>query len=116
MRPTMTTDPYSAGCDAAAVTSASRECLVAGLEGLPCLTRTVFMLHRLDDRPYDQIAWRCGISVDEVTLRMADALTGLGRSCDGDPTFFARIRRAMMPWRFAWARWRRERQDRQLGL
>ena len=90
--------------------------LAAAFDTLPGLTRAVFMLHRLDDLPYDEIAWRCGISVDEVTLRMADALTGIRRSCNGNPTLSSRARRALLPWSFAWARWRRERQDRQLGL
>lgn len=90
--------------------------LTAALDTLPCLTRAVFMLHRLDDLPYDEIAWRCGIAIDEVTLRMADALTGIRRSSDGHPSLAARARRAILPWRFTWARWRRERQDRELGL
>lgn len=96
--------------------SEAQQRIAVGLEGLPCLTRAVFLLHRLDDLAYDDIAWRCGISVDEVILRMADGLTGLRRFCDGDPTLLARIRRAMLPWRFAWALRRRERRDRQLGL
>ena len=90
--------------------------LATGLEGLPCLTRAVYLLHRIDAHSYDAIAWRCGISVDEVTLRMADALTGVRRSCGGDPTLSSRVRRALRPWRFAWMRLCRERQDRQLGL
>lgn len=94
----------------------TRQRIVAGLEGLPNLTRVVFLLHRLDDLPYDEIAWRSGISVDEVTLRMADALTSLRHSCDGDPRLSARVRRALLPWRFAWTRWRRQRQDRALGI
>jgi DNA-directed RNA polymerase specialized sigma24 family protein len=103
-------------CDAPSASSETQRRLAAGLEGLPCLTRAVFLLHRIDNHGYDAIAWRCGISVDEVTLRMVDALTGLRRSCDSDPTFAARVRRALLPWRYAWMRWRREWQDRFLGL
>lgn len=112
----MANDNAPTACDNETATSETQRRIVAGLEGLPCLTRAVFMLHRLDDQPYDAIAWRCGISVDEMTLRMADALTSVRRSCDGDPTLGAQCRRALLPSRFAWAQWRRERQDRRLGL
>lgn len=105
-----------AACDMPFATSETQRRFAIGLEGLPCLTRAVFLLHRLDDLSYDDIAWRCGISEDDVMLRMAEALTGVRRACDGDPTVLARVRRALLPWRLEWARWRRERQDRQLGL
>jgi DNA-directed RNA polymerase specialized sigma24 family protein len=108
-------DAYSAQ-DVSADPDDMQQRIAVGLEGLPNLMRAVFLLHRLDDLSYDDIAWRCGISVDEVVLRMADGLTALRQSYAGDPTFLARIRRAMLPWRFAWARWCRERQDRQLGI
>jgi DNA-directed RNA polymerase specialized sigma24 family protein len=31
------------------------------LDTSPRLTRLVFLLHRVDELPYDQVAWRCGI-------------------------------------------------------
>lgn len=105
-----------AACDAPFATSETQRRLAIGLEGLPCLTRAVFLLHRLDDLTYNNIAWRCGISVDEVTLRMVDALTGLRHFSGGHPTLIARLRRALRPQRFAWARWRYQRQNRKLGL
>lgn len=105
-----------AACDAPYATSETQRRLAIGLEGLPCLTRAVFLLHRIDNHGYDAIAWRCGISVDEVTLRMVDALTGLHRSCNGHSTLSARVRRAVVPWRDAWMRWRLKWEDWFLGL
>ena len=105
-----------AACKAPFATSETQRRLAIGLEGLPCLTRAVFLLHRLDNHGYDDIAWRCGISIDEVTLRMVDALTGLAPFQRGPSNALARVRRALRPWRFAWARWRYQRQDRKLGL
>lgn len=90
--------------------------LRVGIEMLPCLTRTVFLLHRTDGRSYDEIAWRCGISVDEVTERMADALFTVRRSCDGDRALSGRVRLAFRPWRVAWYEWQRRRTDRRLGF
>lgn len=105
-----------AACDAPSASSETQRRIAVGLEGLPCLTRAVFLLHRIDNHSYDAIAWRCGISLDEVTLRMADALTGLRRVCDGNPAPGARLRWTLLPWRCAWAQWRRERQDHKLVL
>ena len=105
-----------AACDAPSATSETQRRLAIGLEGLPRLTRAVFLLHRIDNHGFDAIAWRCGISVDEVTLRMVDALTGLRHFSGGHPPLVARLRRALRPWRFAWARWRYQRQNRKLGL
>ncbi|WP_019831084.1 RNA polymerase sigma factor [Sphingomonas sp. PR090111-T3T-6A] len=105
-----------AGADDEDVTAERRAGFVIALNDLPRLTRAVFLLHRLDGHSYAEIAWRCGISVDEVVLRMGEALIGVLGFRDGHATLRTRIRRAMRPWRVAWARWRRTRRDRQLGL
>ena len=83
--------------------------LALGLDILPPITRAVFLLHRIDDLSYEQVAWRCGIGIDEVTIRMADALTGLRRSADGDIPLMGRLRWRLLPWRSTWARWRMRR-------
>lgn len=57
----------------------TRRRYVEALETLPPLTRAVFLLKGLDDLSYDDIGGRCGITVDEVTVRMTDALIGVDR-------------------------------------
>jgi len=89
--------------------------LVAGLETLPHLTRAVFLLSCRDDFPYVEIGWRCGISVDEVTVRMSDALLAVDRAMRDRPSLAGRIRRRLRPWRDAWAAARASEGDRQLG-
>ncbi|MBC9031836.1 sigma-70 region 4 domain-containing protein [Sphingomonas sp. JC676] len=88
---------------------------VEALETLPLLTRTVFLLASRDSFPYAEIGWRCGISVDEVQVRVADALLGLDRHMRVRPTFIGRIRRALLPWRDAWATARAREGDRRLA-
>lgn len=88
---------------------------VEALETLPPLTRAVFLLNRLDDLSYVEISRRCGINVDEVTVRMADALIGVGRYMRGQPALTACIRRACLPSRDAWARARMSESDRRLA-
>jgi DNA-directed RNA polymerase specialized sigma24 family protein len=88
----------------------------AGLDCLPRLTRAVFLIHRLDDLPYGDVAWRCGITVDEVTLRMADALTVLRWAGDGRSSLMGYVRRQLVPLRSTWMRWRKQRVDRALGI
>lgn len=85
------------------------------LETLPLLTRTVFLLASRDSFPYAEIGWRCGISIDEVQVRVADALCGLDRHLRVRPTFTGRIRRALLPWRDAWATARAREGDRRLA-
>src|SRR4051812_27943326 len=85
---------------------------VAALETLPLLTRTVFLLASRDSFPYAEIGWRCGISVDEVQIRVADALIGLARHLRTGPSFAGRLRRAVLPWRDAWATARARQGDR----
>lgn len=88
---------------------------VEALETLPLLTRTVFLLASRDSFPYAEIGWRCGISIDEVQVRVADALIGLDRHMRARPTITGRIRRALMPWRDAWATARAREGDRRLS-
>lgn len=88
---------------------------VEALETLPPLTRAVFLLNRLDDLSYDDIGGRCGITVDEVTVRMTDALIGVDRYMRSQPALAARVRRACLPWRDAWARARMRESDRRLA-
>jgi DNA-directed RNA polymerase specialized sigma24 family protein len=85
-------------------------------DGLSRLTRLVFLLHRVDELPYDQVAWRCGISVDEVTLRIANAIAALRCSRDGRVSIIGLLRLRLLPWRFAWARCRMAWWDWRLGL
>lgn len=87
---------------------------VEALETLPLLTRTVFLLASHDSFPYAEIGWRCGISIDEVRVRVADALLGLDRHMRGRSVFTSRIRRALLPWRDAWATARAREGDRRL--
>ncbi|HEU5068015.1 MAG TPA: sigma-70 region 4 domain-containing protein [Sphingomicrobium sp.] len=89
--------------------------LVAALETLPRLTRAVFLLNCRDDFPYVEIGWRCGISVDEVTVRMSDALLAIDRAMHKRPSLSGRIRRALLPYRDAWAATRAREGDRQLA-
>ena len=52
---------------------------------LPRLTREIFMAHRLDDMPYDEIAGRTGLTVRQVERHMARAILALMRELDGEP-------------------------------
>lgn len=88
---------------------------VAALETLPLLTRAVFLLKCRDDLSYVEIGWRCGVSVDKVTVRIGDALLTIDRAMRKGPTIAGRIRRASRPWRDAWAAARRREGDRRLA-
>ena len=41
---------------------------------MPKLQREIFMAHRLDDMPYDEIARRTGLTVRQVERHMARAI------------------------------------------
>lgn len=86
-----------------------------GLDALPPLTRTVFLLASRDGFPYAEIGWRCGISFNEVQLRVADALFGLDRHMRVRPSFIGRIRRTLLPLRDAWASARTREGERRLA-
>lgn len=94
---------------------AKRTVMVQALESMPLLTRTVFLLHRLDDLSYGEIAWRCGVSPDEVMVRMTDAILLLSRWRDRRGTLAGRIRRGSLPLRDAWATARKREGDRRLA-
>ena len=88
---------------------------VSALETLPLLTRVVFLLNCSDDLSYAEIGWRCGISIDEVAIRIGDALAATDRTMRSGPSFAGRIRRAMLPCRKAWAAARMREGDRRLA-
>ena len=56
----------------------------AAFDGMPALTRSVFVMHRFDDLAYDRIAVRLGIGIDEVEAQIVVALTHLRRAMDDD--------------------------------
>jgi|GEM_PF-673892 DNA-directed RNA polymerase specialized sigma24 family protein len=60
------------------------ERLQAAFASMPAPTRDVFAMHRFDDLPYDRIAIRLGIEVDEVEAHIAAALIHLCRALDDD--------------------------------
>lgn len=84
-------------------------------DSLPKLTRAVLLLSAIDDMPYDDIALRCGISEDEVRVRLADALIGIGRAMRGPLPWTGQVRLALQPWRSMWARARAREADRRLA-
>lgn len=81
----------------------------AALDLLPLLSRATFLLARVDYLAYPDIAWRCGIDVAEVELRLADALFAIGQALDGHVTLAMRLRGELRPWRCACARYRLRR-------
>lgn len=88
---------------------------VESLDTLSLMTRTVFLLASRDNFPYVEIGWRCGITQEEVQVRIADALLDIGRCSRTGPRLVGRIRRALLPWRDAWARARLRESDRRLA-
>ena len=82
---------------------------------LPPLSRAVFLLSRVDDLAYADIAWRCGIDAAEVQLRLADALFAIGRALDGHVTIAMHVRGELLIWRAAAARYRLRRRHWRLG-
>lgn len=108
-------DDYPIPVDDADMESVQRR-LADALDTLPRLTRAVYLLQSADRLSYEEVAWRCGMTADEVMVRLADALTGIRCHEKGAVSMMGRIRYALVPWRTAWMRCRRERQDRSLGL
>lgn len=84
------------------------------LDLLPPLTRAVFLLVRVDRLAYADIAWRCGIDVAEVKLRLADAMFSIGRAFNGHTTLAMRVRGWLLPWRCERAQRRLKRRHWQL--
>lgn len=60
------------------------ERMEAIMRRLPRLTREIFLAHRLDDMPYEEIARRTGLSVRKVERHMARAILTLARGLDDD--------------------------------
>lgn len=85
---------------------------LSAIDELPMLTRVVLMLSSQDTLSYPEIAFRCGISADEVRIRLAEALVQVERSMRGRCSIFSRARRALMPARQAWASARAKEIDR----
>lgn len=56
----------------------------AAVDELPPLTRLVFLLHRVDDLSYGQIADRLAIETRAVECCIAEALVMIGAFVDGD--------------------------------
>jgi RNA polymerase sigma-70 factor (ECF subfamily) len=52
---------------------------------MPRLTREIFLAHRLDDLPYDEIARRTGLTVREVERHIARAILLLDRGLHRPP-------------------------------
>ena len=50
---------------------------------IPKLQREIFMAHRLDDMPYQEIARRTGLTVGQIERHMARALYKLAKQMDG---------------------------------
>lgn len=60
---------------------------------IPRKQREIFLAHRLDDMPYDEIASRTGLTVRQVERQIAKALYKLCKQMDGEK----------LSW---WERWR----------
>ena len=50
---------------------------------IPAVQREIFMAHRLDDMPYDEIARRTGLTVRQVERHIARAIYKLSKQLDG---------------------------------
>jgi RNA polymerase sigma factor (sigma-70 family) len=68
------------------------ERMQAIMRRMPRLTREIFMAHRLDDMPYEEIARRTGLSTRQVEKHIAKALMHLHRG----------LQRELRPW---WKFW-----------
>jgi hypothetical protein len=84
-------------------------------ETLLMLTRTAFLLASHDHFSYAEIAWRCGISVNEVQVRVSDALLCLQQHMSSGPTLAGYIRPTLRLTRSAWAAARTRESDRRLA-
>lgn len=50
---------------------------------IPKLQREIFMAHRLDNMPYDEISRRTGLTVRQVERHIARAIYKLSKQLDG---------------------------------
>lgn len=88
---------------------------IEAFETFPLLTRAVFLLACRDELTDDEISWRCGISSDEVRVRIGDALVELDGCLHNGPSWIGRVRRASLGWRQTWAAARVRENDRRLS-
>ena len=54
------------------------------MRAMPKMQREIFLAHRLDDMPYDEIARRTGLTVRQVERHMAKAIYKLVKQLDGE--------------------------------
>lgn len=101
--------------DTTALTDEEQRHYVEALERLPRLNRAVFLLSSRDKLPYAEIAWRCGVSEQDVQVRVADALINIHHYMDGRRRLAGSIRRALLPYRNEWAAARAREGDRRLS-
>lgn len=60
------------------------QCLKQCIQGMPEMTRHIFLLNRFDEMTYPQIAKALGISTRTVERRMREAMTLLSKSIEVD--------------------------------
>ena len=58
--------------------------LEEALMNMPRLQREIFMAHRLDDMPYEEIARRTGLTIRQVERQMARAIYKLDKRLHGE--------------------------------
>lgn len=54
------------------------------LRGMRSLDRNILLVSRIDDMPYDEIADRTGLSIDQVRKRVLKTMLRLRRVQDGE--------------------------------
>lgn len=54
------------------------------LRGISSLDRNIFLVSRLDNMPYDEIAWHTGLSVKQVERRVLKAMLRMRRVQGGE--------------------------------
>jgi RNA polymerase sigma-70 factor (ECF subfamily) len=70
--------------DAAAEVAQMRRLYRAAVDRLPVRTREVYLLHRVEELTYREIAERCGISVRTVEWHVAQAIMRISKSISAD--------------------------------
>lgn len=74
------TDQELAGPDATAELNQMRERYRLAVEGLPPRTKEVYLLHRVEELGYRQIAEQLSISIRTVEWHVAEAIVRIGKS------------------------------------
>lgn len=70
----------AAGPDATAELNQMRERYRLAIDGLPPRTKEVYLLHRVEELGYRQIAEQLSISIRTVEWHVAEAITRIGKS------------------------------------